>query len=325
MFLRFSRTISLLILVVAGSVCTRGRAQAALLMEQAYGLSSMVNPTGHVAVYFARICAETPLRLRRCRPGEVGSVIARYNGAGGYSWLAVPLIPYLYAVDNPADVPERASHDQVNQLRSQYLEAHLQQIMSEHQGDSNQRGWIQLSGMSYNREMYSFRFNTTAEQDDAFIAAMNSATNRTHFHILTNNCSNFAAGVLNFYFPGVFRRHVLPDAGIVSPRQLAHELEIYARKHPEIGLTVGKIPQIPGYRRHSRQDKGVVGSFIESGDVLPLAILNPYVAAGLGADFLIFGRYPLQLDGAQLVGPSNLQALTTGGSDTGTEAAASQK
>lgn len=324
--MRFSRTIPLLIWVVAGlGMC--GRAQAALLMEQPYGLSRVLNPTGHVAVYFARICAATSLRLRRCAPGELGSVIARYNGINGYDWIAVPLVPYLYAVDNAADAPERVSQDEVNRLRQQYHDDHLQ-ILGEHLGEGGliHRGWNQLAGASYNRRILSFRFNTTAAQDDAFIATMNAEPNRTRFHTLTSNCADFAAGVLDFYFPGVFRRHLLPDAGIVSPRQLAHELEGYAQRHPETGLRVSEIPQVPGYRRRSLRNKSVVGSFIVSGYVIPVAILAPYVAAGMGADFAIFGRYPLDLKDVQRIGPRNLRALeASGGSDARADAAIRQK
>jgi hypothetical protein len=39
-------------------------------MEEPYGFFGSVNPTGHNAVYFARICAETPVKLRRCQSGE---------------------------------------------------------------------------------------------------------------------------------------------------------------------------------------------------------------------------------------------------------------
>ena len=71
-----------------------------LLMEEPYGFFGTVNPTGHNAIYFERICAETPVKLRRCRAGEMGAVISRYEGIDGYDWVAIPLIPYLYSVEN---------------------------------------------------------------------------------------------------------------------------------------------------------------------------------------------------------------------------------
>ena len=86
-------------LILGALSCANGNAQAALLMEEPYGFFGTVNPTGHNAIYFERICAETPVKLRRCQPGEMGAVIARYQGIAGYDWVAIPLIPYLYSVE----------------------------------------------------------------------------------------------------------------------------------------------------------------------------------------------------------------------------------
>ena len=58
------------------------------------------NPTGHAAVYLNHVCAETPTELRMCRTGEYGVVISRYHKIDGYDWIAIPLIPYLYAVNS---------------------------------------------------------------------------------------------------------------------------------------------------------------------------------------------------------------------------------
>ncbi len=81
-----------------------------------------------------------------------------------------------------------------------------------------QRGWNQLVGAAYERRVYAFRFETTAAQDDAFIAWMNASANRSQFNILFRNCADFARGVLDFYCSGTFGRHIAPDGGIVMPR-----------------------------------------------------------------------------------------------------------
>ena len=94
-----------------------GHAQAALLMEEPYGFFGALNPTGHDAIYFARICAETPVKLRRCAPGEPGSVFTRYQGIAGYDWVAMPLIAYLYSVEDPRPVPARVDRKTVTRLR----------------------------------------------------------------------------------------------------------------------------------------------------------------------------------------------------------------
>src|SRR3981081_2999839 len=83
------------------------RADAALLMEEPYAKFGAFNPTGHAAIYLNHVCAESPTRLRPCRVGEPGAVISRYHKIDGYDWLAIPLVPYLYAVERVQDVPPR--------------------------------------------------------------------------------------------------------------------------------------------------------------------------------------------------------------------------
>lgn len=71
--------------------------KVALLLEEPYGHFGSMNPTGHAAIYLTDVCAETPVSLRRCYPGETGVVISRYHQVDGYDWIAMPLLPYLYA------------------------------------------------------------------------------------------------------------------------------------------------------------------------------------------------------------------------------------
>ena len=295
-----------------GSRCP---AQAALLMEGAAGISAYLQPTGHEAVYFARICAESPTRLRRCNQGELGVVIARYQKIAGYDWLATPLLPYLYSVDDPSAVPARVDSATVHSLRRKYHDEHLVSLPAEvPEGGRMQRGWNQLLGAAYERRIYAFRFATTEEQDNAFIASMNAGFNRTRFSLLFNNCANFSAGVLNFYLPHDFSRRAASDAGMVTPRRVAWELVEYARSNPDIQLQPFEIPQIPGYRHPSRTNQSFPASLIESGYMIPIAALNPFAAAAVVADFLIWGRCPLPLAKAQVLAPKDLSALTFTGS-----------
>ena len=210
---------SLIALALLSLVCSRSRAQAALLMEEPYGFFGFLNPTGHDAVYFERICVETPVKLRRCTPGELGAVIARYQGIADYDWVAMPLLPYLYAVESASEVPTRADHETVTSLHDQYHDAHLLSLGKDvpRRGDV-QRGWSQFVGVAYERRIYAFRFATAEGQDDALIARMNAGANRSRFNLLYSNCADFNSGILNFYFPRTFRRSILPDAGITTPR-----------------------------------------------------------------------------------------------------------
>jgi hypothetical protein len=298
-------------------------AQAALLMEEPYGLVGTLNPTGHNAVYFARICAATPVKLRRCGPGEAGVVIARYKNIDGYDWLAIPLIPYLYAVERPDEVPAQADRKSVTAMRRAYIAAHVlpQVDPSARSGQANddwyrRQYWYQLTGTAYDRRVYAFRFDTTEKQDDAFIARMNAGPNRSHFSLIRNNCADFAASVLDFYFPHAFHRRILPDAEITTPRQNAWELERYARRHPGLEVTVDEISRVPGSRRGSRGSKSVAESLVETGDVVLVGFfvpaLGPFLGGAVCLDSLVWGRYPLPLKKAEVLTPENVADLGAG-------------
>lgn len=306
-----STAFALIILSLVAFHSERGRAQAALLMEEPYGFFGSVNPTGHNAVYFEHICAETPVKLRRCQAGELGTVIARYQGIDSYDWVAIPLFPYLYSVENASQVPVRVDREMVHRLRSRYREARLESLGDNlPTGGFTRGGWTELVGVSYERRIYALRFETTQEQDDAFIALMNNRENRSHFRLLTNNCSDFARFVLNFYFPGTFKRSIFPDAGMTTPKQIVYKLERYARKHPETRLAIYEIPQVPGYRRLSHANKSIAESLTTTGWAIPIVLVNPYLAGGLFVDYLVRGPHHLIPKHPQLLAPDNLSPLT---------------
>src|SRR5712675_381555 len=117
-------TLVVLTLAWAGAA----RASATLLLEEPYGKLGFFTATGHAAVYLSGVCAETPLVLRPCAPGALGAVISRYDGVGGYDWVAIPLIPYLYAVDHAEDIPLFADAKMVNLLRDHYRRKYLAEV-----------------------------------------------------------------------------------------------------------------------------------------------------------------------------------------------------
>ncbi len=291
--------------------CARSHAQAALLMEEPYGFFGAVNPTGHTAVYFERICAETPIQLRRCHAGEMGAVIARYQGMSGYDWVAIPLIRYLYSVEYASEVPARVDRETVTRFRAHYHEAHLLSLGEDlPEGGLTRGGWKELVGVAYERRIYAFRFETSEQQDDALIKGMNSGENRTHFQLLFSNCADLARVILNEYFPRTFKRSIFPDAGMTTPKQITYKLVRYACKHPEMQLAVFEIPQIPGYRRMSRSNKSISESLVTTAYAVPIIIVNPYLAGGLFVDYLVRGRYHLIPRHPEHLDPSNIAALT---------------
>jgi hypothetical protein len=288
--------------------------QAALLMEEPYGFFGTVNPTGHTAIYFAHICAATPTELRHCEPGELGAVIARYGGINGFDWVAIPLIPYLYSVNDLSAVPDHVDRETVDRLRDQYREAHLMSLGTNiARGNFFRGGWTELIGVAYERRMYAFRFDTTPAQDEAIIERMNGGKNRSHFQLLFNNCSDFSRKVLNQYFPRTFERSIFPDAGMTTPKQIAFKLERYAKKHPDAQLEIFEIPQVPGYRRLSRSNKNISESLITTAYAVPIAILNPYLAGGLFVDYVVRGRYHLIPKNPEKLTPETLDTLTYSG------------
>ncbi len=300
-------TVCLALVSAAGS---KAFGQAALLMEQPYGVFGTLNPTGHAALYLARACADSPVHLRLCTPGEYGVVISRYKGLNGYDWVAIPLIPYLYSVENLPDVPDRADQETVNRLRNHYRETVLGSFGENlPPGGFFNGGWTELVGTAYDRRTYAFRFNTTLEQDESLIEELNARPNRSHFNILYNNCADFDRFILNHYFPHQFKRSIFPDAGITTPKHITYVLVKYGKHHSEAGLTIVEIPQIPGFRHESRSIHGVAETLVTNGYVIPVVILNPYIAAGIAADYLIRGRYNLIPKNPPTADPANLTAL----------------
>lgn len=281
---RSASTLFVLVMACAGLA----RASAALLLEEPYGKLGFFTATGHAAVYLSDVCAETPLQLRPCEPGELGTVIARYNGVNGYDWLAIPLIPYLYAVDDADDIPLYADPKLVTFLRDQYRRKHLEDVAPDAANGGTPGGnWYEVVGTSYDRTVYAFQVETTGAQDAAFIRKYNSSVNHSHFRTVSRNCADFAKDVINFYYPKALRRSVVADVGITTPKQMAKSLIKYSSRHPEVELSRYVIPQVPGVEARSEPVHGVVESFFRSKKyIVPSAVVSPIFAGCVAAVYV---------------------------------------
>jgi hypothetical protein len=268
-------------------------ADATLLLEEPYGRFGSLNPTGHAAVYLTQVCAASPTQLRRCEPGEAGVVISRYHKIAGYDWLAIPLLPYLYAVDNLEDVPQTADAQLVAALRDSYRRAHLLALApDDSNGDAPKGEWTQLVGSAYDRKMYGFQIETTPEKDAELIEQFNRRENRSHFNLFYSNCADFAGGILNFYAPHAVHRNLFADAGITTPKQIAKSFARYARHHPVLEFSSFQIPQVPGSIQRSHPVDGVAEALLKSKKYLvPLAFLNPAVTGSIAVVYFTEGRF----------------------------------
>src|SRR6201984_1261008 len=254
---RFLRRLVLLVLAFSAFAS----ASATLLLEEPYGKLGFFSPTGHVAVYLTGVCADSPLILRKCLPGETGVVISRYDGVGGYDWIAIPLIPYLYAVEKPEEVPLFADAKMTAFLRDRYRRQYLEAIAPDVRGGEAPGGnWYELIGSSYDRTIYGFEIETTRKQDLALIKKLNSSANVSHFHTVSRNCADFVKDIINFYYPKALHRSVFADVGITTPKQMAKTMTKFSARHPEIQFSRIVIAQVPGSMSRSTTAHGVVES-----------------------------------------------------------------
>jgi hypothetical protein len=270
-------------------------ASVALLMEEPYGAFGAMNPTGHAAVYLNHICAETPTQLRPCKDGEYGVVLSRYHKIDGYDWIAIPLIPYLYAVDSLDNIPAVVNKAKVEELRDAYRREHLMALAPDDPDGGVPKGeWTQLVGSSYDRTIHGFEVDSTTEEDARFIALFNDRRNVGHFNLLFHNCADFSRVVLDIYFPHAIHRNVIADVGLMTPKQAARSLVGYGKKHPELNMTAFVIKQVPGTIKRSHGVDGVAESLVKSKKyLLPLVVLSPEVAGGVVVAYLVDGRMKL--------------------------------
>ena len=281
------RVLGRLVVMVLACASFAG-ASATLLLEEPYGKLGFFTATGHAAVYLSGVCADTPLILRRCAPGETGVVLSRYDGVGGYDWVAIPLIPYLYAVERPEDVPLFADAKMTAFLRDRYRRKYLEDIAPDvKHGETPGGNWYELVGSSYDRTIYGFEIETTPEQDEALIHKLNSSPNQSHFHLVSRNCADFAKNVLNFYYPKSLHRSLVADVGMTTPKQMAKMLTRFSDRHPELQFSRLIISQVPGSMPRSSTVRGVVDSFFRSKKyIVPSVVVSPIFAGCVAAVYV---------------------------------------
>jgi hypothetical protein len=305
--LRIPATILLCCLCVA----PRAQAGATLFLGEPYGYDGAFAGTGHAAVYLSGVCAISPVVLRRCAPGEAGIVLSRYRGVGGYDWIAIPLIPYLYSVEKLEDIPLFTHKKLIAFLRDRYRRDHLASLVPDRPDGGTPNGdWYELVGASYLRTIYAFEIETRPEQDEKLIVMLNARSNRQRWNLVTANCADFVRQILSFYYPHSVHRSIIGDLGVTTPKQLARSLSRYSRRHPELRPSRFAIPQVPGTIPRSKRVKGVFEVMLTAKKyMLPIFLFHPYAAGAAVAVYVQHwhfnpGKNTLILDAKNQLGPA---------------------
>ncbi len=288
---RLGRLCAILLFCLGG--IPHAHAGATLLLEEPYSYDGALAGTGHAAVYLSNVCAESPVVLRRCGVGESGVVLSRYDGIAGYDWIAIPLIPYLYAVDRPESIPLFADAKLVAFLRDQYRREYLETLAPDRpDGGTPEGNWYEMVGSSYDRTVYGFEIETSPEQDALLISKLNRRANRERYNFVKRNCADFVREVIDFYYPHALHRSLVGDLGVTTPKQIAKMMVKYSRHHPGLESSDFLVPQVPGAVRRSKPVHGILESVMAAKKyMVPLVVLNPYIGGGLLAEYFGHRRF----------------------------------
>jgi hypothetical protein len=255
-----------------------------------------ITGSGHSAVYFSRICPESPVKLRLCEPDEEGSVMSNYTTLGEdkpFEWNIVPVSVYLYGVENPRYRPIVGSQKIKHVLEERYRETHLVGYCeSESCKTSNKAEWREMVGATLSRSLYMFVVDTTVEQDRALIAQFNSLPNENHFNGMIRNCADFTRRVINTYFPNATGPDYINDFGMTSPKAIARSFARYANRHPEAHFQVLHYAQVPGTIKRSSECRGGTEQLVRSKKLLvPMLIFADHALPFVAASYILTGRF----------------------------------
>ena len=286
-------------------------ADIVLLVGQPYGRFGFFSPTGHAAIFLTRVCADGPLTVRMCSPGEPGAVISRYHRVAGRDWLVTPVIPYLYAVDNVSMVPREADRGAVLSLRDAYRRTHLSELIPDGPAGTPPKGdWVQTVGAAYDRVIVALGLPTTEREDRLLVDWLNARDNTARFNLIVRNCADFARDLFNVAYPGALKGRLVADLGITTPKGLARSLVARARES-DVPLVSFVVPQIPGSRRRSGRARGIIEGLVTTKKyAVPLLVLEPLVPAGLALGYLTTGRFdPVRHATGEVVSPAEVARI----------------
>jgi hypothetical protein len=287
----------LLVLLLLSLASPRVKADVGVVLNESLDESvDRISGTGHSAVYFSRICPESPIKLRLCGPGEHGSIMSNYINIGedhAYEWNIVPLNIFLYGVEDVADRPIFGSYKIKHALEQRYRGKYLPALCTTAACvNSFKSEWREMVAATMIRSVYIFTIETTEEQDRKLIAEFNDAPNQNHFNGVTRNCADFTRRVINTYFPNAAHPDYLNDFGMTSPKAVARTFTHYAVRHSELNLRVFHFAQMPGTIKRSREVRAGTEQLVRSKKFLvPMIIFADYSVPVVAGSYLLTGRF----------------------------------
>lgn len=288
---------AVLVLLLLGLACPPAHGDVGVLLNESLDTSfARISGSGHSAIYFSRICPESPVKLRLCRPDEHGSVISNYTTLGEdqpFEWNVVSLSMFLYGVEDPENRPlfgsEKVKHALEERYREKFLSGYCESSSCR---TSNKAEWREMVAATLSRSIYMFVVDTTREQDLALIAEFNSLPNKNHFNGVTRNCAEFSRRILNTYFPHSARADYLNDLGLITPKAIARSFNRFGEHHPEAHLRVLHFAQLPGTIKRSSECRNATEQLYRSKKLLvPMILFADHELPFVAASYLLTGRF----------------------------------
>ena len=297
---RVLRTIAIacvLALLLVGLACPQANGDVGVVLNESLDTSlDRITGTGHSAVYFSRVCPDSPVRLRLCGPGEHGSVMSNYINIGedqSFEWNIVPLNVYLYGVEDIQNRPIFGSYKIKHVLEERYRMNYLSSLCAGAPCmNSYKSEWREMVAATLIRSLYIFVIDTTEEQDRKLIVEFNDSPNENHFNGVMRNCADFTRRVINNYFPNATRPDYLNDFGMTSPKAVARSFTRYALRHPQSNLRVLHFAQVPGTIKRSREVRAGTEQLYRSKKFLvPMVLFADYALPVTAGSYLLTGRF----------------------------------
>ena len=292
-----ARLVAVLVLLFVCLPASPAYADVGVLLNESLDTNvARITGSGHSAVYFSRICPESPIKLRLCRPDEPGSVISNYTTLGEdqpFEWNVVSLSMYMYGVEDPQNRPlfgsQKIKHTLEERYRANFLAGYCEGATCRTSGKAE---WREMVGATLSRSIYIFVVETSVEQDRALIAEFNSLPNQNHFNGITRNCAEFSRRIINTYFPHASRADYLNDFGLITPKAIARSFAHYGERHPEAHLRVLHFAQLPGTIKRSTECRSGTEQLYHSKKLLvPMILFADHELPFMAASYLLTGRF----------------------------------